>query len=101
MVPNVVPCISVFGVLGWLDGTIDIGTTVAACIALGIAVDDTAHLLLTFQDEHRRLGSRLIALRVAYSHCAVAMCQTSLICGRNQGMGSYLQIQNSYGSRPS
>ncbi|MEZ6067105.1 MAG: MMPL family transporter [Planctomycetaceae bacterium] len=81
MIPNLVPCVTVFGVLGWIDGGVDIGMTVAGCIALGIAVDDTAHLLLSYRDALREKGKRERALLQAYSHSATAVVQTSAICG--------------------
>lgn len=80
MIPNVVPSVAVFGVLGWIDGAVDMGMTVAACIALGIAVDDTAHLLMSYRDARNAFPARR-ALEMAVRQCAPAMCQTSLICG--------------------
>jgi predicted RND superfamily exporter protein len=81
IVPTVLPTISVFGVLAWLGGSIDVGVTVAACIAMGIAVDDSAHLLLAFQSASRNGADRISALQCSFYHCAIAMCQTSVICG--------------------
>ncbi len=81
MAPNVIPCITVFGVLGALDGKIDLGMTVAACIALGIAVDDTSHLLMRYRDAQRTTTNKLKAFSLAFDECALAMVQTSIICG--------------------
>jgi hypothetical protein len=41
MIPNVVPVIFIFGLMGWLGIAIDIGSMMTASIALGVAVDDT------------------------------------------------------------
>jgi len=81
IIPTALPTISVFGVLGWIGGSIDVGVTVAACIAMGIAVDDSAHLLLAFQSASRNGADREASLRSSFRHCAIAMCQTSVICG--------------------
>src|SRR5690606_19126178 len=96
MIPNVIPNIVVFGGLAWIDGAIDMGMTVAACIALGVAVDDTSHLLMSYRD-HRRSASRHDALRTSFRECGPAMCQTTLICG--VAMTPYLWAELLYLSR--
>lgn len=81
MFPNMTPCIAVFGLLGWFDGGVDIGMTVAGCIALGIAVDNTSHLLMLYRETRRDVPDRFEALRATYNESATAVFQTSLICG--------------------
>jgi predicted RND superfamily exporter protein len=81
MLPNIIPCIAVFGVLAWVDRGVDIGMTVAACIALGIAVDDTSHFLIMFHERLRAGLDSHAALRTAYVHSATPVVQTALICG--------------------
>lgn len=81
MFPNMLPCITVFGLLGWIDRGIDIGMTVAGCIALGIAVDNTSHLLMLYRQTLRWTPDREAALRETYGESATAVFQTSLICG--------------------
>lgn len=44
-VPNLVPIAVCAGALGWLGVPLSMGTSLVACIALGLAVDDTAHVL--------------------------------------------------------
>jgi uncharacterized protein len=44
-IPNVVPILVCGGVLGWLDIPLSLGTSLVGCIALGLAVDDTAHIM--------------------------------------------------------
>ncbi|NND98835.1 MAG: MMPL family transporter [Pirellulaceae bacterium] len=81
MIPNLVPAVVVFGSMGWLGIPIEIGTVLTACVALGIAVDDTLHFLTWYQ-RSRRLGKdRHESISVAYRRCAVAMIQTTMICG--------------------
>jgi predicted RND superfamily exporter protein len=51
MVPNIVPIVIFFGVLGWSHVTLNIGTSIIAAIALGIAVDNTIHFMVRFNRE--------------------------------------------------
>ena len=48
MVPNLTPILIVYGGMGWLGITVDIGMMMAASIALGIAVDGTFHYLVRY-----------------------------------------------------
>ena len=45
LVPNVLPLVCAFGFLGLASFPMDAGIVVSGCLALGIAVDDTVHLL--------------------------------------------------------
>ncbi len=81
MLPNVLPTLLVFGTLGWLDRSVDIGTVLCASVALGIAVDDTVHFLTWFRRGLSEGQPRVQAVRFAYDRCALAMLQTTLICG--------------------
>ena len=97
MLPNIVPCLTVFGLLGWIDRGIDIGMTVAGCIALGIAVDNTAHLLLLYRRSLQKHPVREAALRTTYRHSSSATFKTSVICGLS--MLPYLFSEMQYLSR--
>jgi len=81
MLPNILPTLLVFGTLGWLDHSVDIGTVLCASVALGIAVDDTVHFLTWFRRGLSEGQPRVQAVRFAYDRCALAMLQTTLICG--------------------
>ena len=81
MVPNVFPIVCVFGALGWMGISIDIGSMLTASIALGIAVDNTLHFLTWYSRSLREGFSRIAAVRNAYQRCSAAMIQTTLICG--------------------
>ena len=45
MLPNVLPIVIFFGVMGWLGIQLNLGTSLIAAIALGIAVDSTIHYM--------------------------------------------------------
>lgn len=47
--PNLTPIVLTLGLMGWLDVPLDAFTLLVACIAIGLAVDDTIHLLLGFE----------------------------------------------------
>jgi uncharacterized protein len=81
MVPNVFPIVCIFGALGWMGISIDIGSMLTASIALGIAVDNTLHFLTWYSRSLREGFSRMGAVRNAYQRCSAAMIQTTLICG--------------------
>ncbi len=50
---NFLPVIVLFGAMGFLNIPLNIGTTMAAAIAIGIAVDDTLHFMLRYNQELR------------------------------------------------
>lgn len=81
MVANVFPVGILFGILGWLEIPLDIGSVMTASIALGIAVDDTLHYLTFFCRGLQAGKNRQNAIVYAYQHCGVAMVQTSISCG--------------------
>ncbi|NIL97513.1 MAG: MMPL family transporter [Planctomycetales bacterium] len=81
MVPNIFPAAVVFGSLGLCGQAIDIGVMMTASAAMGIAVDDTIHFLVSFRRGLARYGCRSKAVESAYQQCASAMLQTTLICG--------------------
>ena len=45
ILPNVLPIVVFFGVMGWLGILLNLGTSLIATIALGIAVDSTIHYM--------------------------------------------------------
>ena len=81
MIPNVFPPLVVFGAMGWLGFSIEIGSVMTASVALGIAVDDTLHFLTWYRRGTMEGYSRFASIRYAFDHCAKAMIDTSLICG--------------------
>ena len=81
MVPNVIPCLAIFGAMGWAGVTVEVGTVMTASAAMGIAVDDTLHFVFWFRRGITRGHNRAQAVRFAYDHCGMAMVQTTIICG--------------------
>ena len=79
MIGNLFPLVVFFGILGWLDFRMDVATMMIAAVAFGIAVDDTIHFITWFSRGLSREQSLGSAIRFAFSHCAGAMLQTTLI----------------------
>jgi len=58
MIPNAVPILIVFGLMGLSGITLNIGTSIIACTAIGISVDDTIHFMTEFGRRIREGSSR-------------------------------------------
>lgn len=54
LLPNVFPIVVAVGLNGWLDIPVRIGIVMIYSLGLGLAVDDTLHLLARFFQERRR-----------------------------------------------
>ena len=81
MLPNTLPILVVFGGMGWLGIHVDIGSMMAASIALGVAVDDTIHFLAWFREDLEKTHDRRQATIAAYSRCATPTLQAALVNG--------------------
>jgi predicted RND superfamily exporter protein len=81
MLPNALPVLVVFGGMGWLGVPVDIGSMMAASIALGVAVDDTIHYLTWYREGLNEFGDRNAAIISAYRRCAPPTLQAALISG--------------------
>ncbi len=56
MIPNVIPVLFIYGFMGLVGIPLNIGTALVATVAIGIAVDDTVHHMVTYNrqlQEHR------------------------------------------------
>ncbi len=80
LVPNVVPVVVLFGIMGWSGITLNISTSMIAVIAIGIAVDDTIHYFSEFNVQLRATGNqeqailnvvRIIGRPIVYSALAL------------------------------
>lgn len=81
MLPNVFPAALIFGAMAWSGILVDIGSMMTASVAMGVAVDDTIHFLTWFRRGMQSGLDHREATRFAYSHCARAMTETTVIAG--------------------
>ena len=96
MLPNLFPTAALFGAMGWAGWPVDIGSMMTASVALGIAVDDTVHLLSRFGSRRQRGLPRRRAASGALRQCGPAMFQTTLVCGLSllvYGLSDFLPTQ--------
>jgi uncharacterized protein len=67
MIPNVIPVIAVYGLMGLVGIPLNISTALVATIAIGIAVDDTVHHMVTYnrqlQEHHDQERAMFETLR--------------------------------------
>jgi len=80
MLPNLIPTLILFGSMGWLQWPLDIGSVMTASVALGIAVDDSVHLLSQYRLGRQSTADRRAAATIALRHCGWAMLQTTIVC---------------------
>ena len=79
MIPNLFPIVVLFGVLGWLNKPVDIAIAMTACVALGIAVDDTTHFLMRFREFGGSMSNISTPIGRTMSQCGPAMLKTTSI----------------------
>jgi predicted RND superfamily exporter protein len=79
MIPNVLPIAIGFGFLRLIGQPLDVGTVLVASVCLGIAVDDTIHVLANFQRLRRQGRSEHQAVSEVFAHTAPALLSTTAI----------------------
>ena len=77
-IPNIFPVIILFGVMGYFEIPLNIGTTMAAAIAIGIAVDDTMHFMLRYNNELKTKRNQNSAIYATLHNEALPIFATSL-----------------------
>lgn len=80
MFPNLFPTLILFGYMGLTNLPLDIGSVMTASVALGIAVDDTIHLLSRFGSRVSRGIEMKKAAWGALQQCGMAMLHTTMVC---------------------
>lgn len=97
LIPNMLPVAVYFGVLGFSGVTLNIITSLIACIVLGIAVDDTIHFMVRFREKAAELGddaqAAVAALRAVarpVTSTTVALCAGFLVLA---GSGLHHQVE--------
>ena len=78
MIPNVLPVVLGFGLMGFLGIPLSASTVMVASVGIGIAVDDTVHFLLRYRREFRANRRPGDAVRRALLGTGRAMVYSSL-----------------------
>ncbi len=79
MIPNVAPVMITMGGMGWFGIHLDYMKLMLATIAIGIAVDDTIHLVTRYRSWYFRLGNYSDAMVSALRDVGPALTITTLI----------------------
>lgn len=79
MIPNVLPVITTLGIIGFLGVKLDVATVLIAAISLGIAVDDTIHLIHAIISNQKQGKSMPDCLSIAIQHVGRPLVRTSVI----------------------
>jgi len=81
LIPNIVPVLIYFATLGWTGIPLNTTTGLAACVALGIAVDDSIHYITRFSvrakehaDVRRGTVEALIDVGRPVTYTTLALC---------------------------
>lgn len=78
MLPNVLPIGAVFGLISWGYVRTDIGTMITASVGLGLAVDNSLHLLAWFRKAIEEGHKRDEAIVSSLVQCGPALLQTNI-----------------------
>jgi hypothetical protein len=79
MIPNLFPILVFFGLMGASGAVLSLSTNIIAAIVLGIAVDDTIHLMSRLSSQVRATADREEALRHTFSTVGKPVFYTSVI----------------------
>lgn len=79
MVPNAIPVVLFFGLLGAGVAPLSLPTSLIASVALGISVDDTMHVLARFREERQRGADAETATRCAARQVGRGMVTASVM----------------------
>lgn len=79
MIPNLTPIIIALGGLGWAGVPLDYMKLLLATIAIGIAVDDTIHLVTRFRSRFYSTGRYADALKLGLQDVGPALTVTSIV----------------------
>ncbi|MBL6985964.1 MAG: MMPL family transporter, partial [Methylobacter sp.] len=88
LIPNLIPVVIMFGTMGLLGIPLNPGTALVSVIAIGIAIDDTIHILSTYNKECRIDGDQNAATIRSVRIEAIPVISTSLAL-----MAGFLMLQ--------
>jgi len=95
IVPNLIPALLSFGLMGLLGIALDTDTLMIAPVIIGIAVDDTIHFMTHYRLELIRTRSMALALHSTMKDVGTAVIFTTMVLGMGfaiMGFSDYLGI---------
>jgi len=87
----------IYGVMGWADVPLDGGTVCMGSLALGIAVDDTIHVVAGFRDRRRAGAAARAALADTFERVLPALVYTTVTIAAGfavLGLSEFLLTRN-------
>jgi hydrophobe/amphiphile efflux-3 (HAE3) family protein len=99
LIPNVLPVAFYFGLLGLVGVSLNPTTSVIACLALGVAVDDTIHFFARFRGVARTVDEEeaaVSALRIVGR--PITVTSVALVLGLGAAMTAQLKNQADFGA---
>ena len=79
MIPNVLPIVMIYGLMGWLGIAVDIVTLMVGSIVMGIAVDDTVHYIIWFRRNMAQEETIEAALLKSYTDVGKPIVITTIV----------------------
>ncbi len=79
LIPNILPIGLMFGFMGFAGISLDLGTVFVSNLAVGIAVDETIHLVTAFRRNKARGSTAEVALRSAMDTVVPALLLTTAV----------------------
>ena len=78
MVPTLLPVVVTLGTMGWAGMSLDVGRAMIAAVLIGIAVDDSIHVLYQYRRRRAAGDTPQEAIRGAVLHVGRAVVTTSV-----------------------
>jgi predicted RND superfamily exporter protein len=79
IVPNLIPVLAIFGVMGWIGISLNVVTIMLASVALGVVDDDTIHFISRYRHETADGADTNEAILAATTHEGRAALTTAII----------------------
>ena len=86
LIPNLIPVVLMFGIMGLFGITLNPGTATVAVIAIGIAVDDTIHMLTRYNNQITTSTNQSEAIQNTIRIESVPVISTSLALAAGFGI---------------
>lgn len=95
LVPNLLPALMTLGLMGYCGIRLDVATVLIASIAIGIAVNDTCHILFRYRHERRQPGATpTSAVEATMRHAGHAVVATSVLLIAGFSVLAFASVQS-------